>query len=170
MTDFKEYLRTQKEASEAITRDKEAVASGAAAEWSRLKQRVRELAEGESYKGAPFQWAPYPAPYPDFLHVGKVAVSFLDRGTPGGLPQDCMICFGRRPLPPNNVWIDDEALPPEIWHLNPLGQAGRVEWSIAELKKSYPTKELADEILVKFIQYFDKYDAAFREKYVEFHL
>lgn len=170
MTDFKQYLRAQEEASEASKRDKQALQAGAVEEWSRLKERVHELAKGESYDGKPLQWSPYPAPYADFLHIDKVAVSFHDRGVRGGLPQDCIVRFGRRPLPPNEIWSDDEALPPEIWHLNPLGQAGRVAWSIVELNKSFPTSELADEILIQFIEYYKRYSAAFREKYREFNL
>ncbi len=168
MTDFKEFLRAQREKSQAIVRDKEAVAIGAAQEWLRLKQKVRELADGESYDGEPFQWSPYPAPYPDFLAVKNLSVSFLDRGMRGGIPQNCMIVFGRRPILPNQVWSDDEALPAEVWHLNPLGQEGRVAWSITELKKSFPTSELADEILIQFIKYYERYEAAFREKYGDF--
>jgi hypothetical protein len=170
MTDFKEYLRVQKEASEATLRDKQALNTGAVEAWSQLKKSVHDLAAGESYDGEPFQWSPYPAPYPEFLLVKNknVAVSFHDRGVREGIPQNCMIRFGRRPLSPNNIWSDDEALPQETWHLNPIGQAGKVAWSIAELKKSFSTSELANEILIQFIKYYEKYSAAFREKYGEF--
>lgn len=170
MTNFKEYLRGQREESEAIVRGNEVLAAGAAMEWKRLKQRVRELAEGESYNGEPFLWSPYPAPYPEFLHVGKVAVSFHDRGLQGGIPQKCMISFGRRPLPPNEMWNDDEALAIEYWHIEPQGKAGRVEWSIRELQENIPTEQLADKILIAFFEYYKRYDAAFRIKYRDFGL
>jgi len=121
MTDFKEYLRVQKEASEATLRDKQALNTGAVEAWSQLKKSVHDLAAGESYDGEPFQWSPYPAPYPEFLlvRIRMWRLVSMIAVCEKGIPQNCMIRFGRRPLSPNNIWSDDEALPQETWHLNP---------------------------------------------------
>ena len=165
MTNFKDYLRVQREEAEPSFRVEQALASSVSSEWASLKQRVRELAEGESFDGERFLWSPYPAPYPEYLLLWEVAASFRDRGVLEGVPRNCAVRFGQRPLPADQLWAETEMLPTEVWHLEPQGKTEGIEWAIHELRENVSNEELANRVLIGFLEYYKRYRAAFRMKF-----
>jgi len=153
MTNFKDYLRAQKERS-ASTPEGTAL-SRPTEEWAQLKQRVRELAAGESYDGEQFLWSPYPAPFPEFLALGNVALSFNHRGRSAS--SGYTVSFGQRPLAPSEVFSSSKALEIEYRHLEPQASAHDFVWSAEEYKNNFSTEELADKLLIEFLEYYKRH-------------
>lgn len=163
MTDFKEFLRSE-EANDEGRRGENPNMSRMVGEWSLLKDKVRVLAANESYKGKPFEWSPYSAPYADFVRLGEVAAIFRDSRSLPDTPLACEIFIGRRPLAANELWIEDEAPSFQILHLGLHEQNGQMAWQVKELRKTLSTDELANSILLALVKYFDEY-AAFYKAY-----
>jgi hypothetical protein len=160
MTEFKEYLRSR-EMSEA-RREEELDVSKMTAEWTRLKNNVRALADGETYKGDRFEWSPYSAPYTDFVRLGNVAAIFRDSRSLPSTPLACEVFIGRKPLAASEMWVEDEAPAPQLWHLEPRDQNGQMTWQVKELRKTISTEELANTILLALVRFFDDYAAFYR--------
>ena len=161
MTNFKEYLRLQKQNDQAAQSDVE-FAVKMAAEWSLLKERVRALSANETYQGEAFEWAPYAAAYTDFVKLKNVAAIFRESRSLPDIPLSCEVLFSGRPLAANQMWSVEKAPPPQLWHLALRTQDGETMWQVKELRTSLTTEDLANEILIALIKYFDEYEAFYR--------
>ena len=161
MTNFKEFLRSQKQNEKGAQSNTELVLK-IAAEWARLKAMVQTLAAGESYQGETFAWAPYGAAYTDFVKLTNVAAIFRESRNLPDSPLICEILFGRRPLAANEIWSVEKSPSSQVWHLTPRMQGGERTWQVKELHKSLSTEELANEVLVTLVKYFDEYESFYR--------
>jgi hypothetical protein len=157
MTNFKEYLRSQKQNDYAAHNDAESAAK-MAAEWSLLKEKVRALSANEAYKGEAFEWAPYEAAYTDFVKLKNVAAIFRESRSLPDIPLSCEVLFSRRPLAANQVWSVEKAPPAQLWHLAWHAQEGEAKWQVKELRKNLTAEDLANEILIALVKYFNEYE------------
>jgi hypothetical protein len=161
VTNFREYLRLQKQNDQAAQSDVE-FAAKMAAECSLLKERVRALSANETHKGEAFEWAPYAAAYTDFVKLKNVAAIFRETRSLSDTPLSCEVLFSRRPLAAHQIWSVEKAPPPQLWHLALRAQVGETTWQVKELRANLTTEDLANEILVALVKYFDEYEAFYQ--------
>jgi hypothetical protein len=145
-------------------RDEAMLAKETMPEWIVLKGLASQFAlDGKEFGGHNFEWAPYPAPYPEFLRLDQVAATFLHHGTKNGIPLECQVHITRRPLKSGEVWISgDSPLEPIEWSLVPEMRDGTVLWRIPELGKTFSSAELAEKIAIELSRYQEAYVEAYR--------
>jgi len=165
MTDFDEFLRKRNELRSAQGGDTTLLAAEAMNEWQRLKDRVREITCGKALGSEKFEWAPYPAPYPDFLKLKDVAATFIAYRVAGNLQQDFRITFARRPLRANEMWIDDDPIPPKAWLLTLEVTNGLFYWSLKQDAAKRTTEEFAIHVAQELVEYYEAYTAALKAQY-----
>jgi hypothetical protein len=165
MTDFDEFLRTRNELQSAQGSDTTLLAAEAMNEWHRLKDRAREITDGKALGSEKFEWAPYPAPYPDFLKLKDVAATFISPRIAGDSQRDFRITFARRPLRANEMWVDDDPIPPKPWLLTLEVSSGLFYWSLKNNVAKRTTEEFAIHIAQELVEYYEAYTAALKSQY-----
>jgi hypothetical protein len=165
MTDFDEFLRKHNEAESMKARDTILNFAGAGNEWQRLKDQVRKITEGKTLGIEPFEWAPYPAPYPDFLKLKDVAVTFISYGAAGNSPQNLRIAFARRPLRANEMWVDDEPISARTWLLNLEAENGIFYWSQQASAVKWTTEGFAGYIAQQLVEYYEAYRSELKAQF-----
>jgi Fic family protein len=161
-SELDDFLSEREAKQNKLWNAEEVIARGASAEWQRLKDATRVLTAGKAIDGNPFAWAPYSAPYPDFLQLKNVAAIFIDKGIRHGIPQTCNIRFDRNASGPQGVFLEDVSpVPAEIWSLEPRAEGQSVVWQLKELGKSFTTAELASQVAIRLVKQYEAYESAF---------
>jgi len=147
-------------------RDEATLAREMMPEWIVLKGLVSQFAlDDKEFGGYKFEWAPYPAPYPEFLRLDQVAATFSHHGTRNGMPQDCQVHIARRQLKSGEIWVNaDSPLEPIEWSLVPEIRDGIVLWRIPELGTTFSSAELAEKIAIELSKYQEAYTEAYRHR------
>lgn len=162
VSEFDEFLSSREAKQDQFRSAEEVIAQGSAAEWKSMKDATKALTAGKAVDGNPFQWAPYSAPYPDFLQLKDVAATFIDRGIRNGIPQACSIRFDRNASGPQGVFLEDKSpVPAEVWSLEPRAEGQNVLWHVKELGKDFTSSELASQVAIRLVNQFEAYEAAF---------
>jgi hypothetical protein len=162
-SEFDEFLKEREEKKNQSLTAADVVAQRAAAEWRHLKDLTKALTAGKAMDDNPFVWAPYNAPYPDFLQLKNVAATFIDRGTRNGIPQNCSVRFDRNASVAQGVFLEDESpVPAEVWSLEPRAAGQNVVWQVKELGKSFTSPELASQVAIRLVKQYEAYEAASR--------
>ena len=165
MTDFDEFLRKRNEVKTAEAQDTSTLLADQGKEWQRLKDQLRQITAGKRLGTDPFEWSPYPSPYPDFLKLKGVAVIFATPRVGILMPQTYRVVFARRPLRANEVWIDDEPVSAIHWLPILKPAKGTLYWEVKEQDLRLRTSEFAVKIAERLVEYFDAYTAALQIKY-----
>jgi hypothetical protein len=168
MTEFDEFLCKRNREIFTEARHAELPNTDQGKEWVRLKEQIREITQGKSLGNAPFEWSPYPAPYPDFLKLKDVSVTFLTPSITGLTPRTYRLVFARRPLRANELWVDDEPVPAVRWTLELSPLEGLLNWVSKDEGIRMPTAQFAERVAQRLVEYFDTYTVALRAKDPEF--
>jgi hypothetical protein len=162
-SEFDEFLKEREEKKNQSLNAADVVAQRAAAEWRHLKDLTKALTAGKAIDDNPFVWAPYNAPYPDFLQLKNVAATFIDRGTRNGVPQNCSVRFDRNASVTQGVFLEDESpVPAEVWSLEPRAAGQNVVWQVKELGTSFTSPELASQVAIRLVKQYEAYEAPSR--------
>ena len=162
VSEFDEFLSSREAKQNQFITSEEVIAQGVAAEWKRVKDAAKDLTVGKAVDGNPFQWAPYSAPYPDFLQLKDVAAIFIDNGIRNGVPQACSIRFDRNASGPQGVFLEDKSpVAAEVWSLEPKAEGQNVVWHVKESGKNLTSSELASQVAIRLVKQFEAYEAAF---------
>jgi Fic family protein len=162
VSEFDEFLSSREAKQDQFRSAEEVIAQGVAAEWKSLKDATKAMTASKAIDGNPFQWAPYSAPYPDFLQLKDVAVIFIDKGIRNGVPQACSIRFDRNASGPQGVFLEDKSpVSAEVWSLEPRAEGQNVIWHVKELGKNFTSSELASQVAIRLVKQFEAYEAAF---------
>lgn len=127
-----------------------------AAVWKEL-QRATQATAGRIGRvdDMLLEWDPFP-----FLRLQYVAATFTPGLFGAGPPRGCRIVFGRIPTA---MYVDDNKLAPEVWELSLAVHSGEFNWSVNQGEIVGATNDqLAEQIIVRLIQYRDEYQAAHR--------
>jgi len=165
MTDFDEFLQKRNAAESMKARDTILLFAEAGKEWQRLKDRVCEITEGKSLGVEKFEWAPYPAPYPDFLKLKDVAATFIATMAAGNTAQNFRIVFARRPLRANEMWVDDEPISARTWQLSLEAAKGIFYWAQKQSAAKWTTEGFAGYIAQQLVEYYEAYTGALKAQY-----
>ena len=168
MTDFDEFLRKRNEERSATVRDIHLNFADQGKEWQWLKDELRRITEGRKLGTEAFEWPTYPAPYPDFLTLGDVAVVFATPAIATLAPQIYRLMFVRRPFRANEVSNIGAPIPAVNWLLSLQHSEGVGYWIVKEDGLRLPTPQFAVKIAERLVEYFDSYTAALRAKYPGF--
>jgi hypothetical protein len=162
VNEFDEFLSPRETKQDQFRSAEEVVVQGAAAEWKSLKDATKAMTASKSIDGNPFQWAPYSAPYPDFLQLKDVAAIFIDKGIRNGVPQACSIRFDRNASGHQGVFLEDKSpVSAEVWSLESRAEGQNVIWHVKELGKNFTSSELASQVAIRLVKQFEAYEAAF---------
>ena len=165
MTDFDEFLQKRNAAESVKARDTILLFAEAEKEWQRLKDQVQKITKGKTLGLEPFEWAPYPAPYPDFLKLKDVAATFIETGATGGRAQSLRIVFARRPLKANEMWVDDEPIPARVWLLELEAANGIFYWHQKQDAAKWTTEGFAGHIAQQLVEYYEAYAVTLKAQY-----
>jgi hypothetical protein len=165
MTDFDEFLQKRNAAESMKARDTILLFVEAEREWQRLKDQVRKVTEGKVLGTEPFEWSPYPAPYPDFLKLKDVAATFISTAAAGNRGQDLRIVLARRPLKANEMWVDDEPIPPRAKLLNLEARNSIFYWAQKQETTKWTTEGFANHIAQQLVEYYEAYVGALKAQY-----
>jgi hypothetical protein len=133
-------------------------------EWAVLKGLVSQFALDERrFDGHDLEWTPYKSMWPEFLRLNDVAAIFSDGGSAHVVLRDCKVRFARRPLKSSGEkWAHDESALDQIeWSLNPVPQDDSVVWYVPELKRSFSSAALAEQIAIELSKYHTAYQEAY---------
>jgi hypothetical protein len=158
MSEFEDFANEHRQRTENAKR----LDSDTKPEWEILKQEAARFAvEGKEFDGEKFEWAPYPAYYPDFLKLGNVAATFLYREILSA--PDFRIRLTRRPEAPGTMWAGGEKSPLNAieWSLRTSIQSDGIVWTIAEMNEAFSTAALAEKVAVEL----SKYHLAYKKYY-----
>lgn len=167
MTDFDEFLRKRNEELAAGARDTALPASDQVKAWQRLKDELRRITQGKRLGTEPFEWSPYPAPYPDFLKLGDVAAVFVIPVALTPVPPDFRIVFGRRPTRADEMLAPSSssaAIPWLRWLPTVDFAGGVLHWNAKEEGLRLPTPQFAAKVAERLVEYFEEYNAALKTK------
>jgi len=162
---FEDFLRKRNDAKSMEAGERALFRAEASQEWQRLKDQLRAMTEGKSLGGDVFEWSPYPAPYPDFLKLRDVALSFETGLVVADVMPKYRIVFCRRPLRVNEMWANHEPIPAERWWLTLEMEEGAIYWNVKELRVRKNTSEFADYVAVHLVEYHQRYIEALKAKY-----
>src|SRR5271166_6533518 len=95
---FEDFLRKRNDAKSMEDGERALLRAEATQEWQRLKDQLRTMTDGKKLGADVFEWSPYPAPYPDFLKLRDVALSFETGLVVADVMPKYRIVFCRRPL------------------------------------------------------------------------
>ena len=165
MTEFDEFLRKRSEASSAATRDAALPIEDHGKEWQRLKDELRRITNGKALGAEPFEWSPYPAPYPDFLKLRDVAAVFATPLAGKMTPASFRIMFARRSSRADEVSRVDAPISAIQWLLTLEPADGVLYWNAKEPGLRLPTPQFAVKIAERLVEYFEEYNAALKFRY-----
>jgi len=162
MTDFEDFLQKRNAAEQMKARDIILNFGGEDREWELLKEQVRKITEGKALGPEPFEWAPYPAPYPDFLKLKDVAATFIATPAAGNHARSLRVVFSRRPLKANEMWVDDEPIPAKTQLLDLEATNGVLYWNQKQDAAKWTTEGLASYIAQQLVEYYEAYRVALK--------
>jgi hypothetical protein len=127
-----------------------------AAVWKELQQATQTTAMRIGrVDDMPLEWDPLP-----FLKLQYVAATFTPGLFGAGPPRGCRVVFGRIPTA---MYVDENRLAPRVWELSLAVHDGEFYWSVNQDEVVGATSgQLAEQIIVRLIQYRDEYQAAHR--------
>jgi hypothetical protein len=165
--EFDQFLKEREVKQKPTMSAKDVVAHGAAAEWQNLKDATMAMTADKSIDGNPFQWAPYSAPYPDFLTLKDASACFIDKRIRNSDSLKYSISFDRHTPPPDpesdvvSQFTVANSVPSEVWSLEPQAEGQNVLWQVKELGKNFTSSELASQVAIRLVKQFEAYEAAF---------
>jgi hypothetical protein len=165
MTDFEDFLQKRNTAEHMKARDTILFLVEADKEWERLKEQVRKITKGKVLGTEPFEWAPYPAPYPDYLKLKDVAATFIATAAAGNRARNLRIVFSRRPLKANEMWVDDEPIPAKVRLLDLETTNGIFYWTQKQDAAKWTTEGFANHTAQQLVEYYEAYTGALRAQY-----
>jgi hypothetical protein len=131
----------------------------APAQWELLKHNLSQL-PSKRYDGRPFQWTDRPERMESFVRLGEVAAQLFDEGKRDVAKKGrYRIRFGRPPLGPNEVRLD-ELVEPEEWELMPGTLNDEFIWLRGEYR--FLPETLAEAIAIKLTEVYDELKDAAR--------
>jgi hypothetical protein len=144
------HARTDSEAAAKLLRER------GAAIWKELQQATQMTAARIGHVDEmPLEWDPFP-----FLKLQYVAATFTPGLFGAGAPKGCRVVFGRIPTA---MYIDENKLAPEVWELTLAVSGVQFHWSVNQNEIVGATNiQLAEQIVVRLIQYRDAYQTAHR--------
>jgi hypothetical protein len=124
--------------------------------WKELQEATRTTAEKIGrVDDIPLNWDPFP-----FLKLQYVSATFTPGLFGAGPPRGCRVVFGRIPTA---MYIDENKLAAEVWELSLEVFGGELSWSVNRDEiVGVTNSQLAEQIIVRLIQYRDEYHAAHR--------
>ena len=158
MSTLEQFLsnRTQAQAQSAAA-TKLLQEHGAAA-WEDLKASTQAIAARIGHvDNLPLEWDAF-----QFLKLQYVAATFTPGLFGAGPPRGCRVVFGRIP---RAMYIDENRLAPEVWELSLAVQGEELRWSVnigQDEIVGVTGSQLAEQIIVRLVQYRDEYHAAHR--------
>jgi hypothetical protein len=141
--------------------DREKLARDTAPEWIMLKGFTESLAvDGKGIESDKFEWVA--DEYEPRVVLDKVAAIFQTR-MKNGMPIECRLRFGRKPLGPGQQWANEkEPLTPVVWILKPMVVGDDIHWSVPEASETpLSSAELADQIAILLA----KFHLAYKKHY-----
>ena len=126
-------------------------------EWNKLKSAAKATADlvGE-VDGVQMQWNDIPF---DFLKLQYVAASFSRGRFASGTALGCRVVFGRIP---GAMYVDDSSIAQEVWDLALSVCGGKLVWDVnGNELLGLSTEELAQQIVMRVIDYRDRYQSAY---------
>ncbi len=157
--DFEEIDSCYRATEEQIRRK---LVKDAKPEWHQLKCFVSRLAlEGKSYDGHKFEWSSSSS-QSDSLRLKNVSVTFLDEGERDGI-LSCSLQFAGMRVRRGDVGVENGSLPALVeWFLRPvLLDHGSVGWFVCELGQTFPSADLAEEIVKELSKYHKIYEQTY---------
>ena len=124
--------------------------------WDELKQAVKATAERVgNIDGNPLEWSEFP-----FLKLEYVAATFTPGVLMDGVLKGCRIIFGRIP---NAMYVDDNRIAAKVWELLLSVSENELVWNVTgDEIVGIPTTALAEQTIMRLVEYRDAYRAAFK--------
>jgi len=156
MSTLEQFLTTRRHALADTEAAAKLLQEHGAAVWKELQQTTQTTAAKiGQVDGMPLEWDSFP-----FLKLQYVAATFAPGLFGAGPPKGCRVVFGRIPTA---MYIDENKLAPEVWELALAVSGEQFHWSVNQNEIVGATNiQLAEQIIVRLIQYRDAYQSAHR--------
>jgi hypothetical protein len=144
----------QKRAQEKDNRER--IAAQIKPEWAILKSEAESLVmDGQEIDGDRFEW--FSDQNGPALILGQVGAIFQDRQRNGKL-EECGVRFDRKPLGPNQVWVDPKRpFQPLAWSFTLAPRGEDLLWLVQLQGEPLSSSALAKKIAVRLAEYHQQY-------------